>query len=148
MRRRRNARSGVTLIEMLLALAVSSMIGVAGFVLLEGMTRTDSGVSGALNHLSDQDRAFRLFSMDMAEALEARLTDTGTLELQRLDHLVVWSAGDRSITRTLVFAGQAPFVQQVLNQEAEFRVTDPGVVAFRLPQDDVWRLAPQQQAPK
>ena len=89
MRRRRNARSGVTLIEMLLALAVSSMIGVAGFVLLEGMTRTDSGVSGALNHLSDQDRAFRLFSMDMAEALEARLTDTGTLELQRLDHLVV-----------------------------------------------------------
>ncbi len=148
MRRRRNAKSGVTLIEMLLALAVSSMIGVAGFVLLEGMTQTESGISGALGRLSDQNRAFRLFSMDVAEAVEARLTDTGTLELQQLDHLVVWNAGDRAVTRAIVFAGRVPFVQHVLNQEAEIRVTRAGVVAFRLPRDDAWRLAPLPQAPQ
>ncbi|KMW59406.1 hypothetical protein AIOL_004388 [Candidatus Rhodobacter oscarellae] len=146
MRRRRNASSGVTLIEMLLALAVSSMIGVAGFVLLEGMTRTEQGVTGALSRLSEQDRAFRLFSMDVAQAVGARFRDTGALELQQLDHLIVWSAEDQAVTRILAFEGRAPFPQQVLNQEAEFRMTRPGVVAFRLPQEDAWRLAPLPEA--
>jgi len=55
---RRSTQSGVTLIEMLVALSISAMIGLAGFIFLESVTRTEAGVSGRLEQLNLQDRAF------------------------------------------------------------------------------------------
>ena len=141
MRRSRNGNSGVTLIEMLLALAVSSMIGVAGFVLLDGMTRTERGVAGALSRVTAQDRAFRLFSIDVAQAVSANFGENGALELQQLDHLSVWSATEQTVTRTIAFTGRTPFMQHLLDQEAQFSLLRPGIVTLRFPQEDVWRLA-------
>ena len=141
MNRKRAPKAGVTLIEMLLALAVAAMIGVAGFVLLESTVRTQSGVAGELEHLAKIQRTFRLFTIDSDTAISAHFKSAETLELRHHDYVTVWMADPNSITRHVKFPDQEQ-VTQVLHHEASaFDQIGSGLVALRLTEKDIWRLA-------
>ncbi|MES2665535.1 MAG: type II secretion system protein GspJ [Pseudomonadota bacterium] len=67
----RNAQSGVTLIEMMVALAIFALIGTAGFSMLDQVLRTQSRTEGRLEALGDLQRGLYLVGLDAAMA-EAR----------------------------------------------------------------------------
>lgn len=76
--------AGVTLIEMLVALAIFAVIGVAGFTVLDTVVRTGDRTDGRLEALQSVDRALTVFDRDMTEALPGSLTaDPGALRLRR-----------------------------------------------------------------
>ena len=132
----RAPQSGVTLIEMLVALAVSSMIGLAGFIMLESISRTETGVSGRLALLQEQDRAFRLIALDAERALAGRLDDALVFEFR--DHTVIWSAGGTGLIRKVEFRSRGELVQHVLHGPAEFTVSGTRLVTLTLTQDALW----------
>lgn len=76
---RRDAQSGVTLIEMMVALAIFALIGMAGFSMLDQVLRTQSRTEGRLEALGDLQRAMYLVGLDaaMAEGRSLVASDTG-----------------------------------------------------------------------
>ncbi|WP_147114747.1 prepilin-type N-terminal cleavage/methylation domain-containing protein [Tateyamaria sp. syn59] len=136
--RRHNA--GVTLVEMLVALTISALIGVAGFALLEGVTRAEASVSGRLARLEAQDRAFRLLTLDLANATHMRLNEV--LDVQVAGHLITWQASGTGIVRVLTDANGQVVRQGILNDPAILSNHAPGVISLKLPESDVWRLVP------
>ena len=139
---KRAPQSGVTLIEVLLALAVSATVGLAGFVLLDSTLRTQSGVSGKLEALDLHNRVFVLFQLDVESALTARLTSTGALELRHHDSSVTWIADEEALRRRHEFSNRPAVTQDLLSDTAEISVQNERVVRLFLPKADAWRLAP------
>mgnify|MGYP001804396093 CR=1 FL=1 len=139
--RRRPATAGVTLIEMLLALAVSAMVGLAGFVLLESTLRTQSGVAGRLEALAQQTRTFELFSRDVEHALSAQFVGPKELELRHHAYLVTWSGDGEVLTRQLTFQNRPPITQILLSENAEISGAGLGAVALRIVGAALHRLA-------
>ena len=64
----RDAEAGLTLIEVLVALALFSLIGLAGFTMLDNILRVQSGTEGRLKRLGQIDRAMVVFSRDLQES--------------------------------------------------------------------------------
>ncbi|MEM8654284.1 MAG: prepilin-type N-terminal cleavage/methylation domain-containing protein [Pseudomonadota bacterium] len=137
---RRTRNAGVTLVEMLVALAISALIGLAGFALLEGVARTESSVSDRLTRLNAQNRAFQLLTLDLANAIRVRLSEV--LEVQVSDQTITWQASDTSLVRVLTHPNGQVLRQGVLDGPAILSNHAPGVIALKLPKNDVWRLIP------
>ncbi|MFL4470155.1 type II secretion system protein J [Tateyamaria armeniaca] len=135
---RRSAQAGVTLIEMLVALAISSLVGLAGFVLLESVTRTEAGVAGRLERLALQDRAFHLFALDVESAGSASFDEA--LVLQVSEQVVTWMASDSGLTRRIEFTDRPAINQRILDKPAALMARGPGALALVLTERDVWRL--------
>ena len=78
---RRTATAGFTLVEMLVALAIFALIGVAGFSMLDQVLRTQRLTDGRLERLAEMQRAMHMITLDFAQArgasLTARAGDTG-----------------------------------------------------------------------
>lgn len=70
----RTPEAGVTLIEMMVALAIFALIGTAGFSMLDQVLRTESRTDGRLETLGDMQRALYLLGLDasMAEGRSLR----------------------------------------------------------------------------
>ncbi|WP_366141214.1 prepilin-type N-terminal cleavage/methylation domain-containing protein [uncultured Tateyamaria sp.] len=130
--------AGVTLIEMLVSLTISAMIGLAGFALLESVTRTEAGVAGRLDHLTLQDRAFRLLNLDMEIATLARLGEA--LELRISGQTIIWEATDQGVFRSVNIAKGGVIKQSLLDHPARLSRHASGILALRLPETGVWRL--------
>nr|WP_241427558.1 type II secretion system protein GspJ [Fertoeibacter niger] len=64
----RKGNAGVTLIEVLVALALFALIGGAGFAMLDQVLRTQSRTEGRLERLAEMQRAMYLVSQDFAQA--------------------------------------------------------------------------------
>ena len=64
----RDTEAGLTLIEVLVALALFSLIGLAGFTMLDNILRVQSGTQGRLERLGQIDRALVIFSRDLQES--------------------------------------------------------------------------------
>ena len=64
----RDAQAGLTLVEVLVALALFSLIGLAGFTMLDNILRAQSGTQGRLERLGQIDRALVVFSRDLQES--------------------------------------------------------------------------------
>lgn len=62
----RDAQSGVTLIEMMVALAIFALIGTAGFSMLDQVLRSQSRTEGRLEALGDLQRGLYLVGLDTA----------------------------------------------------------------------------------
>lgn len=75
----RDPESGVTLVEMLVALAICALIGVAGFAMLDTILRVDRRTEGNLDRFADLDRAFLVVGRDIigADAARLRLDEAG-----------------------------------------------------------------------
>ncbi len=81
----RNSQAGLTLIEVLVALALFSLVGLAGFSMLDTILRVQSGTEGRLERLAAIDRALVLFVRDVQESDPAALRqDSGSLALLRV----------------------------------------------------------------
>ncbi len=65
---RRAPDAGVTLIEMMVALAIFALIGTAGFSMLDQVLRTQSRTEGRLEALGDLQRAMYLVGLDASMA--------------------------------------------------------------------------------
>ncbi|MEQ6250385.1 prepilin-type N-terminal cleavage/methylation domain-containing protein [Sulfitobacter sp. HNIBRBA3233] len=68
MNSRRDRMAGVTLVEMLVALSLFAMVGLAAFTTLETILRVRAQTDGRLEHLARLDRALMIFGRDMIEA--------------------------------------------------------------------------------
>ncbi len=71
---RRQPTAGVTLIEMMIALALFALIGSAGFTMLDQVLRAQSRSEGRLEHLARIERALHLVLLDFAMAEPHSLT--------------------------------------------------------------------------
>lgn len=79
---RRQPTAGVTLIEMMIALALFALIGSAGFAMLDQVLRSASRSEGRLEVLSERQRALHLLLLDFAMADPRSLT-TNPLSITR-----------------------------------------------------------------
>ena len=64
----RDRMAGVTLVEMLVALSLFAMVGLAAFTTLDTILRVRAQTDGRLEHLARLDRALMIFGRDMIEA--------------------------------------------------------------------------------
>lgn len=135
----RAPQAGVTLIEMLVAIAISALIGLAGFALLESMTRTEAGTAGRLDRLALQDRAFQLFTLDVETADSAVFQDALVLRLS--DALVTWSASSDGVVRRIDTPNRPLIEQHILQEPATLGRRGPGIVVLKLTDASVWKLA-------
>lgn len=74
MNRRREPAAGVTLVEMLVALALLALIGIAGFAVLDQVLRVRERTGDRLDRLAERQRAMFLVTLDLATALPASLS--------------------------------------------------------------------------
>ena len=78
-------RNGFTLIEVIIALALFALIGVAGFSMLSGVLQTQERTDGRLQRLSDIQRAVFVISADL-DQISGRIDGDGsTLTFQKTD---------------------------------------------------------------
>lgn len=76
--RPRHTEAGVTLIEVLVSLVIFSIIGVAGYAMLDLVTRSERLTEGRLQTLGQMQRAMYLIGLDFHLAEDRSLTTDGT----------------------------------------------------------------------
>ena len=140
----RTGEAGVTLIEMLAALSVSAMIGVAGFALLESVVQTEAGVAGRLDALSKRDRAFQVLALDLSKAQDFEVRAAGQVSLTYLTHQIEWRGDMDGLERRIIRKDRAAFVQTLLKTATQLTVSEApaALLTLRLPEEDLWRIFP------
>ncbi len=71
----RSGMAGFTLVEVLVALVLFALIGVAGFTMLDQVLRTQRQTDGRLETLAAMQRAMYLVTLDFTQARAASLTE-------------------------------------------------------------------------
>lgn len=139
----RSLDSGVTLLEMLVALSVSAMVGVAGLTFLDNLTRIETHTSGRLDALARYDRAFFLLATDLDAAHQVRLEEALTIEAPDLE--IVWHPSVDGLVRRIERTGQPPITQHLLDVKTELRMVEPDLFALELQSLDLYRLFQTRQ---
>ncbi len=124
----RDPEAGVTLVEMLVALVICALIGVAGLVMLDTILRIDRRTEVNLDRYADLDRAFLVVGRDIlgADASGLRLDDAGLALATRTRDglgLTIYRVEDGAFIRQ---TGAAKVDQALLMEVsgAEWRVLD------------------------
>ncbi|MBX9615289.1 MAG: prepilin-type N-terminal cleavage/methylation domain-containing protein [Caulobacteraceae bacterium] len=78
-------REGFTLIEVLVALALFALIGVAGFTLLDGVLRTQDATGTRMSRMAEIQRALLVVSSDLDQITGGLAGSGPTLSLQKTD---------------------------------------------------------------
>ena len=78
-------RNGFTLIEVIIALSLFALIGVAGFSMLSGVLQTQERTDGRLRRLSDIQRAVFVISADLDQISGRIEGDGSSLTFQKTD---------------------------------------------------------------
>ncbi|WGM30524.1 prepilin-type N-terminal cleavage/methylation domain-containing protein [Brevundimonas sp. NIBR11] len=120
-------RKGFTLIEVLLALGLFALIGVAGFILLNSVLRTQDATDTRLGRLAEIQRAMLVVSSDLDQITGSLGGGATSLSLQKADisgnvvNVRYDLAGD-AMTRTVTGPG-GERVQTLLTQVSAVRWT-------------------------
>jgi general secretion pathway protein J len=111
----RHPEAGLTLVEVLVALALFAVIGAAGFAVLDQVVRVQANTDGRLQHLAQMQRAQHLLTQDFM------LATGGSLD-----------AGDGAVAFRRS-AGHGQLAVRYVLDGAEFtrRVSEPGGPATR-----------------
>lgn len=110
----RCAQSGVTLIEMLVALSVFALIGLASFAVLDTIVRTDRQSSGRLESLAKIDTVLRIFEADALLARTRPMVTPKAVSFVARDHQVTYAQTSRGVLRRIERPGVDPLEQQLL----------------------------------
>lgn len=123
--RPRAPEAGVTLVEMLVALVVSALVGLAGFAMLDGILRANSRAESELDRLAELDRGFLILGRDLLQS------EAGTLRIEGSELAFGRGGGGRRgyllVDGTLLRRIGAPPVDQRLIgsvESASWRVVD------------------------
>lgn len=138
----RRREAGVTLIEMLAALAVAAMIGVAGFTFLEGITRQDARLNGRLETIMTRDRAFAILERDVARANVAVMEAENKLVLSFPDRKLTWQGGENGLWRRIDWRDGRFLTQEVLEDETGISAYagDTRAIMVTLPKPEIIRI--------
>ncbi|WP_349311480.1 PulJ/GspJ family protein [Brevundimonas subvibrioides] len=104
--KRARSRQGFTLVEVLIAMALFALIGIAGFTLLDGVLRTQGATETRLSRLAEIQRAMLVISTDLDQVANSLGGSGAALSLQKTDlsggvvNVQYDLTGDR-LTRTL-----------------------------------------------
>tara|TARA_R110002012_G_scaffold322012_1_gene553502 strand:- start:16528 stop:17058 length:531 start_codon:yes stop_codon:yes gene_type:complete len=109
----RDAEAGLTLVEVLVALALFSLIGLSGFTMLDNILRVQSGTQGRLERLGQIDRALVVFSRDLQESdsgsvrqdengVTMNRTGTGLLSYQARSNVFLRSLSRRNFDQQMI----------------------------------------------
>ena len=109
----RDPTAGVTLIEMVVALAIFALIGGAGYSMLDQVLRIDAGTSGRLDRLGDMQRALFLVGQDFAQAGGHSVRQDDGLNLTRDGVVIRYRLAGDGLRRDLRDAGES-VAEQVL----------------------------------
>lgn len=82
---RRRADAGLTLVEMLVALVLFVLVGLASFTMLDAIIKARDRTEGRLAGIAQLDRALMIFSRDLGQSLAGRGLQDGVLEFSLID---------------------------------------------------------------
>lgn len=74
----RDPEAGISLVEMLVALALFALVGLAGFATLDAIIKSRTRTEGRLAEISAIDRTLLLFGRDLQQARPGSVTGDGT----------------------------------------------------------------------
>lgn len=121
--------AGLSLVEVLVALALFALIGTAGFAMLDAVARVQSGTDGRLDRLVELERAMHLVCLDF-EQIEGGLTpDRGGLALRRPGGIAVrYDLAEGALRRRVTAPGLPRAEQRLVERVAAltWRYDDPG----------------------
>lgn len=124
----RDSVAGLTLVEMLVALVLFAMVGIASFTTLDTIIRVRDRTEGRLENLAQIDRALQLFSRDLTQSVPGGIKGDGTtLTVYRgAKPALIWQIQDGSLTRQAqTSAAEAALKQSLLAvADAKFRFVD------------------------
>jgi general secretion pathway protein J len=114
----RDPAAGVTLIEMVVALAIFALIGGAGYSMLDQVLRTEARTSGRLDRLGELQRALFLVGQDFAQADGHSVRQDDGVTLARGGVVVRYRLAGGALRRDLAGAGEI-VADQVLVSDAQ-----------------------------
>ena len=121
LRPRCDGQSGVTLVEMLVALAIFAFVGLAAFAMLDTLLRVQDQTDGRLTALAQLDRALLVLDRDLAQGRPETLTlADGVVAIGRgrgqgFAYAVKDGVWQRSVTPAATM-GSAAFAQALVPQ--------------------------------
>ena len=114
-KRGRDPAAGVTLIEMVVALAIFALIGGAGYSMLDQVLRTDARTTGRLERLGDLQRALFLVGQDFAQAGAHSVVQVGGgLTLGRDPAVIRYDLAGGVLRRVVTDAGESKAEQALV----------------------------------
>ncbi|MFZ5962169.1 prepilin-type N-terminal cleavage/methylation domain-containing protein [Thalassococcus sp. BH17M4-6] len=129
----RSRDAGVTLVELLVAMAIFAVIGVAGLTILDTVLKVNARTEGRLERLAEIDRALLVIRRDLAQTRAGALTlDADGLRLRREadpDPVGIrYALTEGQMLREIDSGGAAPVAQVLLGDvtDAAWRVTGGG----------------------
>lgn len=116
----RDPESGLTLIEVLVALTVFALIGAAGFAMLDSLLAAQGRTQGRLDELARIQRVLYIVSGDITQAAGGSIrASRNTFVLRRQGGSVVtYSLDDRALVRQVALDNTKAPVRQVLMTES------------------------------
>lgn len=122
---RRTRHAGFTLVEVMVALVLFSLIGIAGFSLVDGLMRVQHRTEGRLERLAELQRAMHLMTLDFEQISGDVLSVEGdSVSFRRFSSsggnvAVRYALVDGDLRRTLSFRLGEPRVAQRLVSRVE-----------------------------
>ena len=134
----RDSEAGLTLVEMLVALVLFALVGIASFTTLDAIIRTRDRTEGRLEAIARIDRALRLFSRDVMQSApqDIALGDDGLVLSGAGGRILTWRGGTGVVLRQVQAPGAGPGMQQNLLEDIaglRLRVLDDKQTWF-----DIW----------
>jgi general secretion pathway protein J len=125
--KRQAPRQGFTLVEVLIALGLFALIGVAGFTLLDGVLRTQGATETRLARMAGIQRAMLVVSSDLDQVIGSLGGSGSSLSLRKTDLsgsvvTVRYDLAGTVLTRTVSGAG-GERVQTLLDDVSGLRWT-------------------------
>lgn len=127
----RQSDAGLSLVEMLVALVLFALVGLASFAMLDAIIKARDRTEGRLASIAQLDRAILLFTRDLGQSVDSRHLADGELGFSLVEDGAVMQVSyrlqDGALLRSLTTdTGAEPLDQVLINgvQAAQWRFLD------------------------